>query len=411
MTTQEEFHMIKQIYANGMSITNIAKITGRSWNTVKTIVTTEEHQPYSRKPSESKLDPYKNYILRRMNEGCLNAMIILDEIIELGYTGKVTILRDFMRPHRKRCKQQAFKRFETKPGEQAQVDWGEFYLDKGGKKKRVHAFVMVMGYSRAMYVEFVENEKLQTLIECHERAFKFFGGVPENIVYDNMRTVVKNIKAKGPERFNKTFLAFARHQAFKPIPSRAYHPQTKGKVESGVKYVRRNFWPRLEAVIGLDDLNHQIKYWLEATANRRIHGTTHEAPEKRLNEEPLKPRNETSFRLHADETRKVSSDCLLSFCSNKYSVPHKYAGHTVRVRDMLNGYMDIFTLSGEHICTHVKRLGKHHVSKNKEHFEGLTSRDKFVAGTAPKLVSQKDSKVHIRPLKVYDDMINSGVKS
>ncbi|GKT19546.1 IS21 family transposase, partial [Aduncisulcus paluster] len=114
-------------------------------------------------------DPFKEYILKRMNEGCLNAMIILDEIIKQGYTGKIIILRDFMRPHRKHCKQQAFTRFETKPGEQAQVDWGEFYLVQESKKKRVHAFVMVMGYSRSMYVEFVENEKLQTLIECHER--------------------------------------------------------------------------------------------------------------------------------------------------------------------------------------------------------------------------------------------------
>lgn len=411
MTTQGEFHLIKQYHANKMSITDIAALTGRDRKTIRSVLVTDEHQPYSRKPIESKLDPFKDYILKRMNEGCLNAMIILDEITKDGYTGKITILRDFMRPHRKHCKQKAFKRFETKPGEQAQVDWGEFYLDQDGKKKHVHAFVMVMGYSRAIYVEFVENEKLQTLIECHERAFKFFGGVPESIVYDNMRTVVKNIKAKGLERFNKTFLAFARHQDFRPVPSRAYHPQTKGKVESGVKYVRRNFWPRIKFVSGLDELNRKVKDWLETTANKRIHGTTHEVPKERLGKEPLKPLNETSFRLQADETRKVSSDCLLSYASSKYSVPHKYVGFTVRVRDRLNGYIDIFTLNDEHICTHIKQYGKHHVSKNKEHFENLASRDKSATATAPKLVSQKDSKVHIRPLKVYDDMIDSGVSS
>ncbi len=152
---------------------------------------------------------------------------------------------------------------------------GAFYLDEYGKKKRVHAFVMVMGYSN---VEFIENEKLQTLIECHERAFKFFGGVPKNIVYDYMRTVVKNIRAQGLERFYKTFLAFAKHQDFRPVPSRACHPQTKGK------------------------------YWLETTANTRTHDITYEVHKERLAKESLKPLSKTSiaYRTSTPEKRFVS---------------------------------------------------------------------------------------------------------
>lgn len=411
MTTQGEFYMIKEMRNKGMYISDISKSICKSEKTVRKVLKSDEHEPYSRTPKPSKLDPYKPYILKRMDEGCLNSSIIYDEISVQGYAGKRTILRDFMRPHRKRCKQKAYKRFETKPGEQAQVDWGEFTLDYGGTTKRIHAFVMLMGYSRALYVEFVENEKLQTLIECHERAFKYFGGVPQTIVYDNMRTVVRDIKAQGLDRFNKAFLDFAKHHEFKPIPTRPYHPESKGKVESGVKYVRRNFWPRVAEITGIDDLNNEVRHWTHYIANVRVHGTTKRIPAQSLAEEPLHPPNPKDFRLTEDTKRKVSSDCFISYQSNRYSVPHEYAGRVVCIRDRLNGSLDIYTLENTMICSHVKLHGKYNLSKNREHFEGLLTRERTVAAKAPKLVPTKDSKVHIRPLAVYDDIVDAEVKS
>jgi len=408
--TQGEFYMIKEMRNKGMFISDISKAIDRSEKTIRKVLNTNEHKSYSRTTKGSKLDSYKPYILKRMDEGCTNSIIIYDELLAQGYTGKQTILRDFMKPHRKRCKQKAYKRFETKPGEQAQVDWGEFTLDYDGSTKRIHAFVMLMGYSRTLYVEFVENEKLQTLIECHERAFKYFGGVPKTIVYDNMRTVVSDIKAHGLNRFNKTFLDFAKHQGFRPVPTRAYHPESKGKVENGVKYVRRNFWPRVSEITGIDDLNAKVKHWTHNTANTRVHGTTKQIPARLINEEPLKPYNPNDFRLTEDIKRKVSTDCFISYLSNRYSVPHRYANRVVCLRDRLNGSIDIYSLDKVFICSHAKRNGKHEMSKNKEHFEGLLTRERTVAAKAPKLVPTKDSKVHIRPLTVYDDMIDAEVK-
>jgi len=259
MVQTEEMFMIKDLRSKGMYIKDIAKLTGRDPKTIRKYISAQELPKYKEKSKqESKLDPYKTHILNRMQEGCVNAMVILEEIQGMGYTGRATILREFMKPHREKSLAKASIRYETPPGKQAQVDWGEFTLeDESGKLKKIHGFVMVMGYSRKMYLEFTEDEKIDTLIGCHERAFQFFNGVPDTILYDNMKTVVSHIHEKGENKWNGKFLAFSQHQSFSPIRCRPYAPRTKGKVESGVKYVKQNFWVRLKSICSITDLNQR----------------------------------------------------------------------------------------------------------------------------------------------------------
>jgi transposase len=176
---------------------------------------------------------------------------------------------------------------KTPPGKQMQVDWIEFH--KG--KNPLSAFVATLGFSRASYVEFVSNEKLPTLIECHKRAFDYFGGVPEEVPYDNMKTVIldRDSYGVGMHRFNKGMLDFAGHYCFRLKVCRPYRTKTKGKVERFNRYLRYSFYnplvTRLKTsglVLDSDTANAEVLKWLRDTANLRIHGTTEEVPAQRL---------------------------------------------------------------------------------------------------------------------------------
>lgn len=404
----EEMFVIKDMKSRGMYIKDIARILDRDPKTISKYVKSDKLPEYKKRPQRaSKLDPYKEYILERMNDGCLNSAVILEEIQAMGYTGKSTILQDFMRPRREKSMAKASTRYETPPGKQAQVDWGEFTVeDEHGKLRRLHGFLMVMGYSREMYLEFTEDEKIDTLIGCHERAFEFFKGVPDTILYDNMKTVVRYSHEKGENKWNKKFLAFSKHQEFTPVRCRPYSPRTKGKVENGVKYVKQNFWPRLKSFSSISELNRLAFEWLCSTANKRVHGTTKEVPEERFKREKLNPFNPSPFLLDYLDQRKVMNDCMISYESNRYSVPYEHVGGYIGVKDLRNGVIELYDSSGKCVAKHEKLSGKHRNSYIKKHFENIVSgRDKKVAATAPKLNPKTTPEVQERPLNVYDQLL------
>jgi transposase len=173
----------------------------------------------------------------------------------------------------------AVRRFETPPGKQAQVDWGHLgTIEMDGQQRTLNGFTFTLGYSRTMMAEAALDQKLGTLLKMHEEAFRQLGGVPEEILYDRMKTVWLEIDERGEVVWHPVFLDFARYWGFQPRLCRPYRAQTKGKVESGVKYVRRNFLCGLQGrePSGLDDLNAQLRAWVWEVANQRVHGTTHE---------------------------------------------------------------------------------------------------------------------------------------
>ena len=188
----EEYIMIRELYAQGFSITDISDKTGYDRKTVKKYLNlTTIPEPKQRAKKESMLDQFKDHIIKKLNEAPFTASRLFREIRDMGFKGKCTIVRDFVRKVRPETGVQAVYRFETKPGVQAQVDWSEFgKAEIDGKNLKLYCFNMVLGYSRMRYIEFTLSIDVYTLIQCHVNAFRYFGGYTQEILYDNMKQVV-----------------------------------------------------------------------------------------------------------------------------------------------------------------------------------------------------------------------------
>lgn len=294
MLTREGIVEIRVLARQGKSIREIAREVGTSRNTVRKYLRTHgEVTPTPRTGRVQKLDPYKAYIaerLRAAHPAWLPATALLPELRAQGYDGGLTRLRMFMRRLRVVKAEEPVIRFETGPGEQLQVDWVVFRRGAAA----LSAFVATLGYSRASFVEFVTDEKLDTLLACHEHAFEVFGGVPRAILYDNMKTVVltRDAYGIGEHRFQGAFLDFAGHYGFVPKLCQPYRAKTKGKVERFNGYLRRSFYNPLASrlapdrlLLDADTANTEVRRWLREVANARVHGTTGEVPRARLRAE------------------------------------------------------------------------------------------------------------------------------
>jgi transposase len=275
---------IKSLHKQGLSIKAIARRLGISRNTVRKALRAGPPK-YERPARPSKLDPYKDYLKKRLNDFPeLCAVTLFEEIQSLGYTGGLSILKDFTRPHRVRRREPSV-RFETAPGAQAQVDWSDLgTVTIAGKSVSLNLFAFVLGYSRAVYAEVTTCTDTQTLIDCHKRAFSYLGGAPAEILYDNMKTVVIKRGSHGDHRFNESFMDLAGTYGFVPKLCRPYRAKTKGKVERTIGYVKDRFLCG-RTFSSLSQMNTELILWLETTANRRVHATTGEVPFERLEEE------------------------------------------------------------------------------------------------------------------------------
>lgn len=298
MINLEEKMTIQILYQQGMSKKRIARKLGISINTVRKYLRPNQSLNYrTRSPKPMKLDPYRDYILKRLEAAkphWIPATVIFREITDLGYAGGISTLRHYMRQQKPSLKEEPIVRFETAPGQQMQIDWAEF------KKKpdRLSAFIATLGYSRMSYVEFVNNEILSTLLQCHENAFHYFGGVPREILYDNMKTVIieRHAYGTGKHRLQSGFWDFSKHYGFIPRVCRPYRAQTKGKVERFIRYLRYSFYHPLLSELKIlgycidpSIANEKVLLWLNDVANQRIHQTTKKIPKKELLKEELQP--------------------------------------------------------------------------------------------------------------------------
>lgn len=346
--------MIKDLYRRGVTISDIARITGHSRGTIRGIVHSPVNAPPRRRATRAKkLDPFVPYLEKRMEEGVFNCKKLLDEIRKQGYDGSWSLVKNFVQPYREERRQEATVRFETEPGEQAQVDWAHFgFIEHHGCRRRLYAFVMMLSWSRDLYLEFTVSADTAWWLRCHVHGFHYFDGVPRVVLHDNLKTAVLEREADGTIHWNPRYLDFADYYGFSPRACRPYRAQTKGKVESAIRYVRGNFWSGLRFV-DLADLNRQAMDWLDGTANLRVHGTTGEVPFFRLPLEQLLPLDgKPDYDTSLITFRRSTKDCFVSYDGNFYSVPADYARRTLQAKETEDDQLIILDMEDEEIARH-----------------------------------------------------------
>ena len=371
---------MKEIYemkGAGRSIRGIAEDLGIARNTVRRYLKSPESmRPRSRAQRGSKLDQYGDYIEQRLSQGLENCVVLHRELKAQGYYGGYSILKAYVSPRRRRRQPDATMRFETAPGEQAQVDWGSLaYLDQDGKNHRIWVFVMTMVWSRACCVELVRKADTAAFIQCHVNAFEYLDGTPRRCLYDNAKVVTLGRDEEKQPIWNQRMLDFALRVGFEVRLCQPYRAQTKGKVESGVKYVRRNMWPSMRFTDDAD-LNRQGLEWCDSVANRRIHGTTHRVPWEMLAEErphlgKLPARG--AFVPYLREDQKVARDGFVSWEGSRYGVHWQWVGRTVQVGQR-QGTVEVWA-GDERIAVHprAQRSGQRFVLPGQ--WSGLTVGD------------------------------------
>mgnify|MGYP002351676448 FL=1 len=276
--------MIREKAQGGKSAYTIGKELGISKNTAKKYIK-RKGDPPPKTDRFSKLDVYKPLLNELMNQGIFNCVVLLERLRDAGYGGGISILKEYVHPYRPAKALPTVRRYETAAGKQAQMDWGIcHYTDSGGTLHKVPAFVMILGKSRVKYVEFTSRCDLSSLERCMVNAFSYFGGIPREVLTDNMKTVVIGREAGKPV-WNTRFADFAAELGFVPKVCRVRSPQTKGKVERLVRYVKDNFLPGRQFV-DLEDLNRQALNWCRQ-ADGKVHYTTGKIPMQELVKEGL----------------------------------------------------------------------------------------------------------------------------
>lgn len=363
---------IRNDHAKGLSYTEIGRKYNLDPRTAKKYALSETRPAYHlTEPKPSKLDAYKQQIDLWLEEAPYSASRILEKLQEQGFEGKYSIVKEYVRGKKKDLDEKATVRFETMPGLQGQVDWAFFddhTVFEGGEWKKLYCFLMILGYSRMRYIEYVTDMSTSTLIRCHINAFRYFGGYPEEILYDNMKQVViKRLLRQDESTLNRQFEDFAGFYGFKPILCRPYRGQTKGKIERTVLFVRDNFFVGIK-YNSLDDLNGQALAWCNKV-NAKEHATTGEIPFERIKKESLSPLKR-EYIIDRINLRRVEKDCLISFAGNKYSVPSEYVGKDVAVvglDNMLAAYYE-----GKQIAVHKLSYLKKDMVVNPSHYQSLT---------------------------------------
>ena len=394
---------IRTIHRQGLSISDIAGLTGFDRKTVRKWLRQPGPPRYGpRPPRPSTLDPYKPFIDQRLSAGVWNAMVLLRELRPQGYAGGYTMLKDYLQPKRQAARAVAVRRFETPPGRQAQVDWGHLgWVEHDGHRAPVWGFVFTLGSSRAMYADVATDQRLATLLRLHEEAFRQLGGVPEEILYDWIKTVVLGTDERGEVRWHPVFLDFARYWGFQPRLCRPYRAQTKGKVESGIRYLKGSFLPGRVAT-AVEDLRSQLHAWVMVVANQRVHGTTHrivrdawEAERPHL--QPLADR--PPYPYVPDVVRRVSRDAYVAYGANRYSVPWLVAGRDVRVCEIA-GHLEVYA-GAERIALHRLCADRHQVLTQRQHHQGIPLHSADRRALDKITIQVRPPEVEVRPLAVY----------
>ena len=388
--------MIRNMIDKGLSISEIARELDIDRKTVRKYASSNEIPRQHSTRRGSKLDPYRDRIRELIEKHNLSAVRILEEIRPLGYNGGYTILKEYCFTLRKDRRIQAVYRFETDPGKQSQVDFGEFgYIEIDGKRRKLYAFSMILGYSRMRYAEYTTDISTENVVRLHLNAFRYLGGYTDTILYDNMKQVVLERRIPSSEsRFNRKFRDFSEYYGFIVRLCFPYRAQTKGKIESTIKYLKYNFWAG-RSFTSLEDINAQCREWL-TRVNDRIHGTTHQIPRELLSLERLNPLDRVpEYFTRREEIRKVSRECYISWKGNRYSVPWIHAGREALVTEESTLKIQV---DSHVVAEHDILPGSGRISRKKEHFAGL------LKGLRDENIAAFETLVEKRDLSKYDEV-------
>lgn len=316
----------------GLSITQTARALGLHPETVAKWSRRERYEARAPAKRGSQLDPYKALIVRWLEAHPLSAQQVFQRVREAGYTGGLTIVNTYVRAIRP-PRHKAFLKLQFAPGECAQIDWGEYgSVAVGGTRRRLSFFVMVQCYSRQMYVEFTVSQTMEHFLACHERAFAVLG-VPTKIMVDNLKSAVLQRLAGIAPVFNPRYLDYARHHNFDIAPCNVAAGNEKGRVESGVGYVKKNFLNGTEFT-DFSAVNPAAHVWLNEIANLRIHGETHRRPVDLFAQERayLRAANPNPYDLGRVLPMRASRQFRITLETNRYSVPAEFANQPVIVK-------------------------------------------------------------------------------
>lgn len=323
-------------------------------------------------------DPYRRFMAEILEKyPDLPSSRLYQMVRERGYPGRPDHFRSLVRRMRPKRPAEAFLRLRTLPGEQAQVDWAAFGKAPGGERPLV-AFVMVLSWSRMIFLRFGLSERMGAFLDGHASAFEFFGGVPRVLLYDNLKSAVTE-RIGDVVRFNDTLLAFASHHGYEPRPCAPYRGNEKGRVERAIRYVRDNFMPA-RTWRDLDDLNAQALRWCSGVAAER------RCPEDRLrsvgeafaDERPrLRLLPENPFPIEDIAQVEVGKTPYARFDGNDYSVPHDRVRRTLTVQATAS---TVRLLDGiEEIARHPRAWGRGQQVENPEHLAALLAEKRRVS--------------------------------
>lgn len=390
MLSREDFYMIKQLRQQGAFIVDIAHKMGCSERTVRRQLALPA--PCTGKPKlpkPSKLDPFKGYIDGKLAEDIWNAEVIFHQLRERGYDGGRSILRAYIRPKRRLRSSQQTVRFETLPGQQLQHDWGVVRTVIAGEPCNVSIAVNVLSFSRRFHVWSTFSQDAEHTYQSLIEAFHYFGGVPDTVLVDNQKAAVLTHHPHQGVIFNEGFQLLAKHYGFAPKACRPQRPQTKGKVERMVGYVKHHFFARYVAFDSLAHLNQQLQQWLEETADERILRQFHQTPNVRFAQEQqrLKPLPPTDFDTRYYDIRHVAWDGYIDVRGNRYSVPSAYSGQPVVIRISLDNVLSVYDAQDNCIACH--RLSVQGWQTEPAHHRALW---------------QQTLHVETRDLRIYDEV-------
>lgn len=378
ISTEQRANIRRLFYAEHWKVGTIAAELGLAADTVKRAIATTTFVSTGANARSTLLDPYKPLIVTTLEQfPRLRSTRLYDMLVARGFTGSARQVRRYVKKVRPLRGRKAYLRSRTMPGEFGQVDWGHFGTVKvRGGIRRVSLFAMTLPFSRGLYGEFTYDQRMDSFLRGHARAFQSFGGAPRTVLYDNLKSVVLE-RVGDHVRFHDAILEFAGHYHFMPRPCRPYCPEEKGGVERAIQHIRGSFF-EARVFSDLNDLNAQFREWLDARAMERVHPTDED---RRTVRDVLKHEQGRLLRLpeHPPSTDRVESvrsgkQPYLRFDCNDYSIPHELVRLplTVAASDTRVRVLDADRV----VADHARNWNKRQVIEDVAHLDALVREKK-----------------------------------